>query len=63
MYREAWERGLKTTYYLRTINKSAIDNANRDRRPVAEKIEFTEVEKAACSLEAMRNGGICEACQ
>ncbi|HEY2344041.1 MAG TPA: ribonucleoside-diphosphate reductase subunit alpha, partial [Chthoniobacteraceae bacterium] len=31
MYREAWERGLKTTYYLRTLNKSAIDSANRER--------------------------------
>ena len=29
MYREAWERGLKTTYYLRTLNKSSIDSANR----------------------------------
>jgi ribonucleoside-diphosphate reductase alpha chain len=65
MYREAWERGLKTTYYLRTLNKSTIDNASRDRRPAAtEKREVvTEAEKNACSIEAMRNGGVCEACQ
>ena len=63
MYREAWERGLKTTYYLRTLNKSSIDNANRDRRPAPEKREVTEVEKIACSIEAMRTGGNCEACQ
>jgi ribonucleoside-diphosphate reductase alpha chain len=64
MYREAWERGLKTTYYLRTLNKSAIDSANRDRRPAAElKREFTDAEKQSCSIEAMRNGGTCEACQ
>jgi ribonucleoside-diphosphate reductase alpha chain len=66
MYREAWERGLKTTYYLRTLNKSAIDSANRDRRPAAEpapKREYAESEKLACSIEAMRNGGTCEACQ
>lgn len=63
MYREAWERGLKTTYYLRTLNKSAIDSANRDRKPAAEKREFTAEEKNACSIEAMRNGGVCEACQ
>jgi len=61
MYREAWERGLKTTYYLRTLNKSSIDNANRDRR--TEKAEPTEAEKLACSIEAMRNGGTCESCQ
>jgi ribonucleoside-diphosphate reductase alpha chain len=65
MYREAWERGLKTTYYLRTLNKSSIDNAHRDRRAVApETREPTAAEKAAvCSLEAMRNGGVCESCQ
>jgi ribonucleoside-diphosphate reductase alpha chain len=64
MYREAWERGLKTTYYLRTLNKSAIDSANRDRRPAPEaKREFSAEEKAACSIEAMRNGGTCEACE
>jgi ribonucleoside-diphosphate reductase alpha chain len=64
MYREAWERGLKTTYYLRTLNRSAIDNAHRDRRPATEpKREFSPEEKMACSLEAMRSGGTCEACQ
>ena len=63
MYREAWERGLKTTYYLRTLNKSAIDSSNRDRRPAAEKREVSEAERMACSIEAMRNGGTCEACQ
>jgi ribonucleoside-diphosphate reductase alpha chain len=61
MYREAWERGLKTTYYLRTMNKSAIDSGNRERR--VEKPQITEAEKMACSIEAMRNGGTCEACQ
>ncbi len=63
MYREAWERGLKTTYYLRTLNHSAMDSAARERRPSAEKKEFTEEEKTTCSIEAMRNGGTCEACQ
>jgi ribonucleoside-diphosphate reductase alpha chain len=65
MYREAWDRGLKTTYYLRTINKSGIDNASRDRRkPSAAAIEASAAEAAkACSIEAMRNGGTCEACQ
>jgi ribonucleoside-diphosphate reductase alpha chain len=27
------------------------------------KKEFTAAEKTACSIEAMRNGGECEACQ
>ncbi|HEY5752928.1 MAG TPA: ribonucleoside-diphosphate reductase subunit alpha [Chthoniobacterales bacterium] len=69
MYREAWERGLKTTYYLRTLNKSSIDSANRDRRvaspvPGAKReIAISEAEQIACSIEAMRNGGVCESCQ
>ena len=58
MYREAWERGLKTTYYLRTINKSSIDSGFRDGRK-----GDTESNPSACSLEAMRNGTICESCQ
>ncbi len=31
--------------------------------PVAEKKVYTEAEKNACSIEAMMNGGTCEACQ
>ena len=58
MYREAWERGLKTTYYLRTINKSSIDSSIRDQKK-----ESRVPDAQACSLEAMRNGTICESCQ
>jgi ribonucleoside-diphosphate reductase alpha chain len=62
MYREAWERGLKTTYYLRIINRSAIDSGNRERRKV--EVEPVAAPTAsACSIEAMRNGTICESCQ
>jgi ribonucleoside-diphosphate reductase alpha chain len=57
MYREAWERGLKTTYYLRTLNKSGIDSTHSESRT-----RPTEA-AAACSIEAMRNGEVCEACQ
>jgi ribonucleoside-diphosphate reductase alpha chain len=63
MYREAWERGIKTTYYLRTLNKSSIDNAIRDRRLATPKDDPTETEIASCSIEARRNGVVCEACQ
>jgi ribonucleoside-diphosphate reductase alpha chain len=60
MYREAWERGLKTTYYLRIINRSAIDSGNRQRR----KAESEPIAAPpACSIEATRNGNFCEACQ
>lgn len=60
MYREAWDRGLKTTYYLRTINKSSIDSGNRDRKKSDVEILPS---LSACSIEAMRNGTICESCQ
>lgn len=63
MYREAWERGLKTTYYLRTFNKSNIDSATRDRKKAALGNTPTEAQIQACSLEAMRTGGTCESCQ
>jgi ribonucleoside-diphosphate reductase alpha chain len=60
MYREAWERGLKTTYYLRTLNKSGIDSSNRERK----RSEPVPVPAAsACSREAAEGGNICEACQ
>jgi ribonucleoside-diphosphate reductase alpha chain len=60
MYREAWERGLKTTYYLRTINKSSMDSGNRDRK----KNEAESVAgMSACSIDAMRNGTVCESCE
>ena len=50
MYRAAWHAGLKTTYYLRTLGASAIEKA-------------TVSAAAACSIEALRNGEECEACQ
>jgi ribonucleoside-diphosphate reductase alpha chain len=52
MYRHAWRAGLKTTYYLRTLGASAIEKATV-ATPAA----------VACSIEAMRNGEECEACQ
>jgi len=76
MYREAWRKGLKTTYYLRTLGASNIEKATtsvkkevRGRAGVATndapvpKKEYTEAEVKACSLEAMMNGEECEACQ
>jgi len=69
MYRRAWHTGLKTTYYLRTLGASSIEgpttNVKKELRGVVAtaKKEFDAEEKLACSIEAMRNGGECEACQ
>ncbi|MCC5789917.1 MAG: ribonucleoside-diphosphate reductase subunit alpha, partial [Opitutales bacterium] len=67
MYRAAWRKGLKTTYYLRTLGASHIEKATVSvkkevRHGKGPKI-YTEAEKKACSLEAMQNGEECEACQ
>ena len=73
MYRGAWRKGLKTTYYLRTVSASNIEKADvqvqKDIRSsviagaVGAKREYTAEEKNACSIEARRNGGTCEACE
>lgn len=53
IYISCWESGLKTTYYLRNRAASKI-----------EKSTSTEAkESSACSIEAMKNGGVCESCQ
>ncbi len=75
MYRHAWHAGLKTTYYLRSLGASNIEKATvaakkevrgiaaeTDVKPAAKR-EFSEEEKKACSIEAMRRGETCEACQ
>ncbi|MBB5353589.1 ribonucleoside-diphosphate reductase alpha chain [Haloferula luteola] len=68
MYRRAWDKGLKTTYYLRTLQASNIEKATisvkkETRGLVGGKKEYTAEEKMACSIDAMMNGGECEACQ
>ena len=67
MYLHAWETGLKTTYYLRATAASTVEQSTSQARPnwvnQPKKKEFTPEQAAACSIEAMRNGGECEACQ
>jgi ribonucleoside-diphosphate reductase alpha chain len=55
MYAYAWEKGLKTTYYLRSRSATKIQKTT-----VTDSTEYTESEAVACSLE---NPGACEACQ
>ena len=51
IYMKCWEEGLKTTYYLRNMAASKIEKST------------TAQEASACSIEAMKNGEICESCQ
>ncbi len=79
MYMLAWERGLKTTYYLRAqaatqVEKSTTDVNRRGLQPRWMKNKSASADIAVnrqqaggeintCSIEAARNGGTCEACQ
>lgn len=83
MYRDAWRKGLKTTYYLRTLQASNVEKSTVEVRKeqrghmatqtattaatnlaaASAKREFTAEEKRVCSIDAMRNGEECEACQ
>lgn len=75
MYRAAWHQGLKTTYYLRTLGASNIEKATVSvkkevRGIVSQQNEndpkaksYIDAEIKACSIEALLNGGVCEACQ
>jgi len=66
MYVHAWETGLKTTYYLRSTAATTVEQSTSQARPNwvnQPKKEFTPEQVQACSIEAMRNGGECEACQ
>jgi ribonucleoside-diphosphate reductase alpha chain len=81
MYRRAWDKGLKTTYYLRTLQASNIEKATIDVKKEQRGVMatataaresgphslgvggYSDAEKLVCSIDAMRNGGECEACQ
>jgi len=57
IYMASWEVGLKTTYYLRNRAASKVEKSTSSEQPSSTK------EAQACSIEAMKNGEICESCQ
>ncbi len=68
MYMHAWESGLKTTYYLRSVAANTIEKTTLQSRPrwasEGKAEEDAPVEEIkACSLEARMRGEECEACQ
>ena len=54
IYMHCWEKGLKTTYYLRNRAASKVEKSTTPD---------SQSEPSACSIEAMRNGETCESCQ
>ena len=57
MYMYAWKQGIKTTYYLRSRAKTAIQKTTVN---TTEEPKATAEEAVVCSLE---NPESCEACQ
>jgi ribonucleoside-diphosphate reductase alpha chain len=51
-------RGAAGETKAETATRDLAASATRDAKKV-----YTDAEKNACSIEAMRNGGTCEACQ
>jgi len=65
MYMYAWQKGLKTTYYLRSrpatkIAQVTAEFKTSDLSPDVQKKVYTDEEALVCSLE---NPEACEACQ
>ncbi|MGH1468202.1 MAG: ribonucleoside-diphosphate reductase subunit alpha [Bdellovibrionales bacterium] len=60
MYMYAWEKGVKTTYYLRSRPATKIAKTVGSNSTAPAKKTFTKEEALACSLE---NPEVCEACQ
>jgi ribonucleoside-diphosphate reductase alpha chain len=65
MYMYCWQKGLKTTYYLRSrpatkINQVTADYKVSELMPEEPPKEYTDEEALICSLE---NPDACEACQ
>ncbi|MHC4837402.1 MAG: ribonucleoside-diphosphate reductase subunit alpha, partial [Planctomycetota bacterium] len=58
MYMYAWEKGIKTTYYLRSRPATRIRQTDSGGAEGAK--TYTDAEALACSLE---NPESCEACQ
>lgn len=54
IYMHSWEKGLKTTYYLRNRAATKVEKSTT---------EINTEEASACSIEAMQNGETCESCQ
>ena len=64
LYKLAWVRGLKTTYYLRSlgathVEKSTLSGGRENKLAAVERINSDEVDAKVCSLDDEE----CESCQ
>lgn len=68
IYMYAWEMGLKTTYYLRTLGASQIEKATVSIKAETQSRDFSKkpesaTEKDKAVMCSILNGPDCEACQ
>ena len=59
IYMHSWEKGLKTTYYFRNRAASKSEKSEKNSPTSID----SNPEQSSCSIEAMKNGEICESCQ
>ncbi len=59
MYRRAWAKGLKTTYYLRTLGASNIEKATSNEKKEIRGVMAQSAPPQACSID----NPDCESCQ
>ena len=60
MYMYAWQKGLKTTYYLRSRPATRIAQVTASEKAEPEVTAYSDEDALVCSLE---NPEACEACQ
>lgn len=75
MYRLAWRKGLKTTYYLRTVGAGGVEKSTLDINARGVQPRWMKSKSASSNVEIVREGvgegfaescnidGDCEACQ
>jgi ribonucleoside-diphosphate reductase alpha chain len=66
MYMYAWKQGVKTTYYLRSRAKTAIQKTTvsaPQNNTLAAPPQLTEAEQEAVIACSLENPESCEACQ
>ena len=62
MYRAAWKKGLKTTYYLRTLGASNIEKATVDLKK-QQQDESPEIQSCPLEQDVSLDSEDCETCQ
>lgn len=60
IYINAWQMGLKTTYYLRTLGATQVEKSTVSDKGTHKRDSVKTAEAIACSIE---NGENCDACQ